>query len=398
MKLKVSKFAASIAALFMLSSVSFGQKPESEPFGKTKDGTAVEVYTLTSSKGIVAKIMTRGATLTELHLPDRDGKIADCILGWDDVAGYESEDNQYFGCTTGRVCNRIAKGKFTLEGKEYSLAINNDPNHLHGGAEKSLDKVVWTAKAWGGEKASGVTFSYTSPDGEEGYPGNLTVSVTYSVPRDKNNLSISYKATTDKATPINLTNHAYFNLSGAGSKTVLNHALQINAESYTPTDENLIPTGKIESVEGTDLDFRKYTRIAKRVKNFDEKPEIGYDHNFVLKPKPEGKKMGFAAALRDAKSGRQMRIMTTEPGIQFYSGNFLKGQAGKDGKTYAHRSALCLETQHYPDSINQESFPTTVLKPGEEYTSQTNYQFTTFVPRKNAGKGKAKKAEAKDGK
>ena len=396
MSLKVSKYAASIAALLMLSTIANGQKPEAEPFGKTKDGAAVEVYTLKSSKGLVAKIMTRGATLTELHLPDKDGTIADCILGWDDVAGYESEDNQYFGCTTGRVCNRIAKGKFTLDGKEYTLAINNDLNHLHGGVEKSLDKVVWTAKTWGGEKASGVTFTYKSPDGEEGYPGNLTVSVTYSVPRDKNNLSISYKATTDQATPVNLTNHAYFNLSGAGSKTVLNHALLVNAESYTPNDETLIPTGKIESVEGTDLDFRKFTRIAKRVKNFDEKPEIGYDHNFVLKPKPEGKKMVFAAALRDAKSGRQMRIMTSEPGIQFYSGNFLKGQVGKDGKTYAHRSALCLETQHFPDSINHENFPTTVLKPGEEFTSQSVYQFSTFVPRKNAGKAKGKKSESKN--
>lgn len=398
MKLTVTKSIVPVVAFCVLSSFALGQKPESESFGKTKDGTAVEVYTLKSSKGLVAKIMTRGATLTELHVPDKNGKIADCILGWDDVAGYESEDNQYFGCTTGRVCNRIAKGKFTLEGKEYSLAINNEPNHLHGGAEKSLDKVVWKAKAWGGEKASGVTFTYTSPDGEEGYPGNLTVSVTYSVPRDKNNLAISYKATTDKATPINLTNHAYFNLSGAGSKTVLNHALRINAEAFTPTDETLIPTGKIESVEGTDLDFRKFTRIAKSVKNFDEKPELGYDHNFVLKPKPEGKKLGFAAALRDAKSGRQMRIMTTEPGIQFYSGNFLKGQKGKDGKAYAHRSALCLETQHYPDSINQESFPSTVLKPGEEYASQTIYQFSTFEPKKNAGKGKAKKTDEKVGK
>ena len=398
MKLTVLKSIVPVVALFVLSSFALGQKPESESFGKTKDGTAVEVYTLKSSKGLVAKIMTRGATLTELHVPDKNGKIADCILGWDDVAGYESEDNQYFGCTTGRVCNRIAKGKFTLEGKEYSLAINNEPNHLHGGAEKSLDKVVWKAKAWGGEKASGVTFTYTSPDGEEGYPGNLAVSVTYSVPRDKNNLAISYKATTDKATPINLTNHAYFNLSGAGSKTVLNHALRINADSFTPTDETLIPTGKIESVEGTDLDFRKFIRIAKSVKNFDEKPELGYDHNFVLKPKPEGKTLGFAAALRDAKSGRQMRIMTTEPGIQFYSGNFLKGQKGKGGKTYAHRSALCLETQHYPDSINQESFPSTVLKPGEEYASQTIYQFSTFEPKKNAGKGKAKKTDEKVGK
>lgn len=376
------RFAAIAAVLVLFAGQVKGQKPTPEPFGKTKDGTPVEVYTLKSSKGLVAKIMTRGATLTELHVPDRDGKSADVILGFDNVTGYESEDNQYFGCTTGRVCNRIAKGKFTLDGKEYTLAVNNEPNHLHGGKEKSLDKVVWKAQPWAGEKASGVSFTYTSPDGEEGYPGNLSIKVNYMVPKDKNVLTISYKATTDKATPVNLTNHAYFNLAGAGSKTILNHQLRLNADKYTPVDENLIPTGKIESVEGTDIDFRKMTRIGKRVKNYDEKPTLGYDHNFVLNPKDEGKAMNFAAGLRDPKSGRTLRIMTTEPGIQFYSGNFLKGQEGKGGKVYPHRSALCLETQHYPDSINQKNFPTTVLKPGDEYTSKTTLQFGVFQKKK----------------
>lgn len=381
------RFASLLAAIVLINGLGFtgqatAQKPQAEPFGKTKDGTPVEVYTLKSSEGLVAKIMTRGATLTELHLPDADGKVEDCILGFDDVAGYESEDNQYFGCTTGRVCNRIAKGKFTLDGKEYTLAINNEPNHLHGGAEKSLDKVVWKAKSWSGKKASGVTFTYTSPDGEEGYPGNLKVQVTYAVPKDKNQLSISYKATTDKATPVNLTNHAYFNLAGAGSKTVLKHLLRINADKYTPTDETLIPTGEIASVEGTDVDFRKMTRIGKRVKNFDEKPELGYDHNFVLNAKEDDKKMVLAAVLRDPQSKRTMRIMTSEPGIQFYSGNFLKGQTGKNEKTYPHRSAVCLETQHFPDSINQEKFPSTVLKPDAEYTSKTILQFSVFQPKK----------------
>lgn len=361
-----------------LTAVANGQKPMPEAFGKTKDGTPVEVYTLKSEKGLVAKIMTRGATLTELHVPDRDGNVADVILGFDDVAGYESEDNQYFGCTTGRVCNRIAKGKFSLEGKEYTLAVNNEPNHLHGGAEKSLDKVVWKARSWAGEKASGVVFTYTSPDGEEGYPGNLTIKVAYVVPKDQNNLSIAYTATTDQATPVNLTNHAYFNLSGAGSKTVLNHQLRLNADQYTPTDETLIPTGEIAKVEGTDLDFRKLVRIGKRVKNFDEKPSIGYDHNFVLNSKEEGKEMVFAGVLRDPKSGRVMRIQTTEPGIQFYSGNFLKGQTGKGGKAYPHRSAVCLETQHFPDSVNQPKFPSTILKPGAEFKSKTILQFGTF--------------------
>lgn len=384
--MKHSRFATSVFCILLFSGSLLAQKPQAEPFGKTKDGTPVEVYTLKSSKGLVAKVMTRGATLTQLHIPDRDGKVDDVILGWDDVAGYESEDNQYFGCTTGRVCNRIAKGKFTLNGKEYTLAINNEPNHLHGGAERSLDKVVWKARPWGGEKVSGVTFTYTSPDGEEGYPGNLRIQVVYSVPRDKNQLSIKYSATTDQPTPVNLTNHAYFNLGGAGSKTVLNHQLRINADKYTPTDDTLIPTGEIASVEGTDLDFRKMTRIGKRIKNLDDTPALGYDHNYVLNPKEEGKKMVFAAALRDPKSGRTMRIMTTEPGLQFYSGNFLKGQKGKDGKTYAHRSACCLETQHFPDSINQPKFPSTVLKPGEKYESQTVLQFGLFEPKKKSGK------------
>ena len=379
------RFASLPLSLVLVTSLLFnfanGQKPEPKEFGKTKDGVPVEVYTLKSSKGLVAKIMTRGATLTELHIPDRSGEVADVILGFDNVTGYESEDNQYFGCTTGRVCNRIAKGKFKLDGKEYTLAVNNEPNHLHGGKEKSLDKVVWKARPWAGEKASGVVFTYTSPDGEEGYPGNLKITVNYSVPKDKNNLSIVYTATTDKATPVNLTNHAYFNLAGAGAKTVLGHQLRLNADKYTPTDDTLIPTGEIAKVEGTDLDFRKMIRIGKRVKNFDEKPSLGYDHNFVLNPKAQGKKMVFAGVLREPKSGRTMRIQTTEPGIQFYSGNFLKGQKGKDGKTYAHRSAVCLETQHFPDSINQPKFPTTVLKPGSEYRSQTILQFGVFTPK-----------------
>ncbi|MEC9092257.1 MAG: aldose epimerase family protein, partial [Planctomycetota bacterium] len=380
MRFELMRFAAIAAVLAVLSSQATAQKPKAEPFGKTKDGTPVEVYTLKSSKGLVAKIMTRGATLTELHLPDQKGNVEDCVLGFDDVSGYESEGNQYFGCTTGRVCNRIANGKFTLEGKEYTLATNDDPNHLHGGKEKSLDKVVWKARSWSGEKMSGVTLTYTSPDGEEGYPGNLSVKVVYSVPKDANNLSIAYTATTDQATPVNLTNHAYFNLAGAGQKTVLNHLLRINADHYTPTDKTLIPTGKIAKVEGTDVDFRKMVRIGKRVKNFDDKPEIGYDHNFVLNAKGQDQKMVFAAALRDPKSGRMLRIKTTEPGIQFYSGNFLKGQEGKGGKTYAHRSAICLETQHYPDSINQPKFPSTGLKPGAEYKSQTILQFSVFQP------------------
>ncbi|MEO2016960.1 MAG: aldose epimerase family protein [Fuerstiella sp.] len=344
-------------------------------FGKTKDGTAVELYTLKSDTGLVAKVMTRGATLVQIHVPDKDGKSEDVILGWDDVAGYESEDNQYFGCTTGRVCNRIANGKFSLEGKDYSLAINNEPNHLHGGVERSLDKVVWKARPYTNDRGHGVRFNYTSPAGEEGYPGTVKAQVSFFVAKDANRINITYKATSDAATPINLTNHAYFNLGGAGSETVLDHVLQLNADRYTPTDDTLIPTGKIADVAGTPLDFTKPKRIGARIEKLTDTAALGYDHNFVLNPMPDDKNYNLAAFLRHKESGRTLRIWTQEPGIQFYSGNFLKGQTGKGGKTYAHRSAICLETQHYPDSVNQKSFPTTILKPGDEYKTSTLLHF-----------------------
>ena len=367
-----------LSALAISAMPHFAQAadPTSEPFGKTADGQAVEIYTLKNEAGFTAKVMTRGATLVQLLAPDRSGKFEDVILGFDSVTGYESEDNQYFGCTTGRVCNRIAKGRFSLDGKDYTLAVNNEPNHLHGGAKKSLDKVVWKAKPFTNERGQGVSFTYTSPDGEEGYPGNLAVTVTYLVPKDKNNLSIRYVATTDKATPVNLTNHAYFNLAGQGSPTITDHMLSINADQYTPTDDNLIPTGKLENVEGTNLDFRKMTKIGKRIEELTATPAIGYDHNFVLRAPEADKPMRVAATLFEKESGRRLRIMTTEPGIQFYTGNFLKDQKGKGGKTYAHRSALCLETQHFPDSINQPNFPSTVLKPDGKFESQTVLNFT----------------------
>jgi aldose 1-epimerase len=365
------------------------QEATSEPFGKTKDGEAVELYTIKNDKGLTAKIMTRGATLVQLHAPGKDGTSADVILGFDNVSGYESDDNQYFGCTTGRVCNRIAKGKFKLNGEEYTLAINNEPNHLHGGKERSLDKVIWKATPYKNKRGMGVRFAYDSPDGEEGYPGNLKVVVSYFIASKSNRLSIQYKATTDKATPVNLTNHAYFNLAGHGSESVLNHRLRINAAKYTPADETLIPTGKLEPVAGTNLDFNKPTRIGKRIKELDESPALGYDHNYALNAKAEGKPLTFAAMLKDPGSSRVLRISTTEPGIQFYTGNFLKGQKGKDGKTYAHRSACCLETQHFPDSVNQESFPTTIVEPGTPYESRTVYAFSV-----EDGRGRKKKNDA----
>ena len=359
-----------------MASIAYSQDaaPKSAPFGKTKSGTAVEMYTLSNGK-LTAKVMTYGATLVELQVPDKNGKMADVVLGWDNVAGYESADNQYFGCTTGRVCNRIAKGKFSLEGKDYKLAINNEPNHLHGGAEKSLDKVVWAARPFTNKQGQGVEFSYTSPDGEEGYPGKLDVKVTYLLPNDLSSLRLTYSATTDKATPVNLTNHAYFNLAGAGSETILKHRLRIVADAYTPCDDTLIPTGEIKSVEGTVMDLRKPTQIGAGIAELVKTAALGYDHNFVLNPPEAGKEMRLAAVLADPSSGRQMRVMTSEPGIQFYSGNFLKGQVGKGGKTYAHQSACCLETQHFPDSVNQSKFPSTILKPGDTFTSQTVYQF-----------------------
>lgn len=370
-----------------MTSTGSAAEPTSEPFGKTKDGVAVELYTLKSDKGLVAKVMTRGATLVQLHVPDRAGKTADVLLGFDDVSGYESDDNQYFGCTTGRVCNRIAKGKFTLDGKEYTLAINNEPNHLHGGVKTSLDKLVWKAAPYANKDGQGVKFTVTSPDGDEGYPGKLDVTVDYFVPTAANTVTIKYTATTDKATPVNLTNHAYFNLAGEGSPTVLDHMLRLNADSYTPTDDTMIPTGEIAKVEGTDLDFRKRTRIGDRIESIGKTAAIGYDHNFVLNPKEEGKNLNSAAALVEPVSGRIMRVMTTEPGIQFYSGNFLKGQKGKGGKVYNHRAACCLETQHYPDSVNHDNFPTTILKPGETFKSTTSFQFGIDEP----AKGKVEK-------
>ncbi|MFK7734457.1 MAG: aldose epimerase family protein [Pirellulaceae bacterium] len=351
-------------------------EPTSAPFGMTKAGEKVEVFTLENSHGLKAKVMTRGATLVQLIAPDKAGNAADVINGFDSVEGYESEANQYFGCTTGRVCNRIAKGKFSLDGKDYSLAINNEPNHLHGGVERSLDKVVWSAKPFTNERGQGVTFSYTSPDGEEGYPGNLTVKVTYLLLAEKNNLSIRYSASTDQATPVNLTNHTYFNLAGHGSGSILDHRIKINADSYTPVDSSLIPTGKIESVEGTALDLRTQKKIGSKIKELIDTPALGYDHNFVLNALPEGKKMRLAAVLVEPTSGRALRISTTEPGVQFYSGNFLRGDKGKGGKTYELRSACCLETQHFPDSVNQPNFPNTILKPDDKFVSQTIYAFS----------------------
>jgi aldose 1-epimerase len=332
------------------------------------------MYTLTNANGLTFKLITRGATVVEMNVPDKNGKLANVTLGFDDVAGYESDRNQYFGTVVGRVANRIAKGEFTLEGKKYRVAVNNGPNALHGGTKRSLDKVVWKAEPIKVDHGQAVRFTYTSPDGEEGYPGNLKIAVVYTL-NDKNELRIDYSATTDQETPVNLSNHSYFNLAGAGAPTVLDHEVQINADKYTPVDDTLIPTGKIEPVQGTPLDFTKMTRIGARIDKLIDTPTKGYDHNYVLRNQ-EGK-LAVAAKLRDPASGRVLTVSTTEPGVQFYTGNFLSGQKGKDGKTYNQRSACCLETQHYPDSVNHPNFPSMILRPGQTYRHTCVFAFST---------------------
>jgi aldose 1-epimerase len=341
-----------------------------EPFGKTADGAPVDKYTLKNSKGMQATLITRGATLVELDVPDRGARPVNVVLGFDDVAGYESDRNQYFGCTTGRVANRIAKGRFTLDGVEYKLAVNNGVNHLHGGVKRSLDKVVWQAEPDQGKNA--VRFHYTSPDGEEGYPGKLDIWVTYRL-TNENGLEIDYLATTDKATPVHLTNHSYFNLAGAGNGTILDHELTIAADRYVPTDDTQIPTGKLEPVAGTVMDFNKPTPIGARIESLIKTAALGYDHCYALTKRD--KQPTFGAKLRDPKSGRVMTVSTTEAGVQVYTGNHLFGQKGRAGKTYEKRGAICLETGAYPDSVNQPGFPSIILRPGERYRHTTVYAF-----------------------
>lgn len=365
-----------LTACFTLqASLSQAAVPEAESFGKTKDGTPVEVFTLQNDQGMKVRVLTRGATITNIHVPDKDGTIADVVLGFDDVQGYESEGNQYFGCTAGRVANRIAEGKFSLNNRTYQLAINNEPNHLHGGVERSLDKVVWSAKAFDSKENQGVVMRYVSPHGEEGYPGTLSCTVKFTLSKETNELVIDYLANTDQATPINLTNHSYFNLSGEGSETVLDHELTLHCDKYTPVDETLIPTGKFAEVKGTPIDFRTPHLIGERIEKYNDTATIGYDHNLVVNG--EAGKLRPAAILRDPASGRVLTVSTDQPGVQFYSGNFLEGQSGKGDKAYPHRSAICLETQFYPDSINQPNFPSSVLEPGKTYTHQCVFSFST---------------------
>ena len=374
------RLCVGVAVLIMCGAVGVSVSGDSKrgvthaPFGKTADGSAVEIYTLTNANGVELKAMTYGCVITSLKVPDRSGKFADVVLGFDTLDRY-LKDSPYFGAVVGRYGNRIAKGQFTLSGKTYKLATNNGPNHLHGG-NKGFDKVVWAASPKTSSQGVGVAFTRTSPDGEEGYPGNLHATVTYTL-TDKNELIVEYRATTDKPTPVNLTQHSYFNLA-ADDGDILGHQLTIDADRYTPVDDTLIPTGELAPVAGTPFDFRKATAIGARINT--DNPQLkngkGYDHNWVLNR--TGTAPQHAVHVVEPKTGRTLDIATTEPGVQFYSGNFLDGTIeGKGGRVYKQRSGFCLETQHYPDSPNHPNFPSTILQPGRTYSSTTVFTFGT---------------------
>ncbi|MDD8020780.1 MAG: galactose mutarotase [Acidobacteriota bacterium] len=331
-------------------------------------GQPVKFFQLENDGGLRATVMSYGATLVSLHVPDGQGRLEDIVLGFDSLTGYLGP-NPYMGATIGRYANRIARGRFVLENKEYQLTINDGPNHLHGG-EKGFDKVIWQAEPFGQPAGAGVKFSYFSPDGEEGYPGNVSCQVTYLLTNGQE-LEISYQATADRSTHLNLTNHSYFNLSGEAKDNILDHELQIMASAYTPIDKNLIPTGEIKPVAGTPFDFSRAVKIGERIN------EVlpGYDNNYVLAGHG---RVSLAARVFEPESGRLLEVLTSEPGLQFYSGNFLDNTIkGKSGRTYERWGAFCLETQHFPDSPNKLQFPSTVLKPGEIFESRTVFRFLT---------------------
>jgi aldose 1-epimerase len=343
------------------------------PFGQLPDGTAVEAFTFTNASGMSVTAITYGGIITSLKVPDKAGQLADVVLGYDSLQGY-LDKSPFFGCIVGRYGNRIGKGTFTLDGKTYTLPINNGENHLHGGPQ-GFDKKVWKAEPFEHGDLVGVVFTHTSPDGDMGYPGTLAMKVTYTLTSD-NTLRFDYEATTDKATPVNLTQHTYFNLAGAGSGDILKHEIEIKADRYTPVDAGLIPTGQLATVEGTPFDFRKATAIGARIDA--DHPQIkaggGYDHNMVFTRAAAG--LEPVVTVHEPTTGRTMTVATTQPGVQFYTGNFLDGTiTGKGGKVYPKRSGLCLETQHFPDSPNKPEFPTTILKPGETYRESTAYTF-----------------------
>lgn len=342
-------------------------------YGATKSGTPVDIYTLTNDNGVEAKITNYGGIIVSLRTPDRDGELGEVTLGLDTLEDYLGL-HPFFGALVGRYANRIAEGKFTLEGKEYQLAQNADGHHLHGG-NQGFDKVVWEAKSTSVDDAVSLTLTYLSVDGEESYPGNLSVTVTYTLTND-DELRIDYAAETDQTTILNLTNHTYFNL--AQSETILDHVMMINADEFTVVDSSVIPTGEIRSVEGTPLDFRQPTRIGERIDEDDEQLKFagGYDHNWIVNGEPG--ELRLAARVSEPATGRVLEVHTTQPGVQFYSGNMMPEEMpGRDGETYKWRSGLCLETQHFPDSPNHPNFPSTVLKPGEKFHEATVFKFDT---------------------
>ena len=361
--------------LIVVAGLSFsrgaGAGVTQESFGRMPDGTEVNIYELTNAKGLRAKVIGYGAILVSLDVPDRAGKLGDVALGFDDLDSYLKR-NPMFGSTVGRYANRIEGAKFTLDGVEHKLTANSGKNHIHGGRAGRFDKVVWKGRSFDNNEGAGVVFTYLSPDGTEGFPGNLSCTVTYTL-TNRDELKISYQATTDKPTIVNLTNHSYFNLAGAGSRDVLDHEMTINADFYTPGDKALIPTGEISSVKGTALDFTEPETIGARIEQLTE--TRGYDHNYVLK-NSDGS-LVLAARVYEPTSGRVMTVHTTEPGVQLYTANGMRGVEGKDGKVYGRHYGFCLETQHYPDSPNKPHFPSTVLRPGQQYNTVTVFKFST---------------------
>ena len=340
-------------------------------FGRMPDGAAVDLFTLTNAHGVEVRVITYGAIVVSIRTPDRNGRFDDVVTGFDSLEEYLTR-SRFFGAVAGRYANRIANARFTLDGRTYELAANNGKNHLHGG-RRGFDKVVWKGSGFERDGNVGVALSHVSPDGDEGYPGTLNVTVTYTLtPRDE--LIVDYAATTDRATPINLTNHSYFNLAGDGGGTILKHVLTIDADRYTPTDETQIPTGELAPVDGTPFDFRRPRPVGEQIDSDHEQIRRGkgYDHNFVL----NGSGLRHAVRVVDPSSGRTMDVATDQPGMQLYTGNNLDGSAvGKSGHVYARRTSMCFETQHFPDSPNHPGFPSTILRPGQQFRSRTVFTF-----------------------
>ncbi|GAC1622905.1 MAG: galactose mutarotase [Candidatus Acidiferrum sp.] len=379
-RIGASAFNLAVAIFLCVVAMQAGAMPkiQKQPYGKTSDSQPVDLYILSNTKGLKVAITNYGATIVSLKVPDRKGKIADVVLGYDTLQGYVT-DKAYFGATVGRYGNRIANGKFMLNGVAYTLPKNNGPNTLHGGIV-GFNKKVWLARDVSSQNVASLELTYVSKDGEEGFPGNLTVTVVFTLPADRNELKTEYRATTDKDTVLNITNHSYFNLAGQGNGDILQHRVTLYASRFTPVDEAMIPTGELRDVKGTPFDFLHATQIGARISQDDEQLKFGkgYDHNWVINKTGDASALSPAGEAFDPQSGRVLEVLTTEPGVQFYTGNFLDGTAkGKGGKGYGIRSAFCLETQHFPDSPNHPAFPTTVLEAGKSYHSTTVFRFST---------------------